>query len=248
MKLRDVTSFLTFSSVTDYAIIEKQFNDHHSACLSRFPYWSNAATRRRLISHFWYRDVFYHFGALAGLALLLAFLTHPAHWFSATAVLLTGCLLFVAFLVVLLFVYIPAFSGSYLPLLDSYIEEVTGKGLESIQKCKKQQYSVKALLLIQHVLQKLAGLPGNGLDDTSVNLLTKQYGISKQMIENAYKELFLGKWDGKPGRKYTEMVQSFEEAEDYFRHLNANRVFPILDELSAKVLKKAGGTAISAGK
>lgn len=246
MKLRDVISFLTFSSVTDYATIEKQFNAYHSAHQSRFPYWSNAATRRKLISHYWYSAVFYHFGALTGLALLLAFLTHPTHWLSAMAFLLTGCLLFITFIVVLLFVYIPAFSGSYLPLLDSYIEEVTGKQLESIQKCKKQQYSVKALLLIQHGLQRLAGLKDIGLDDTYINLLIRQYGISKQMIENAYKELFLGKWDGKPGRKYTEMVQSFEEAEDYFRHLGAGQVFPVLDSLREKVLKKAKGAAFGA--
>jgi hypothetical protein len=248
MKLRDVISFLTFSSVTDYATIEKQFNEHHSAYQSHFPYWSNAATRRKLISQYWYSEVFYHFGTLAGLALLLAFLTHPAHWLSATAFLLTGCLLFITFTVVLLFVYIPSFSGSYLPLLDSYIEEVTGKQLESIQKCKKQQYSVKAIVLIHHALQRLAGLKDNGLDNVYVNLLTKQYGISKQMIENAYKELFLGKWDGKPGRKYTEMVQSFEEAEDYFLQLGAGQAFPVLDSLREKVLKKAIGAAIGTRK
>lgn len=245
MKLRNLIPFLTFSAVTEHPAIEQLFTDRHLHYQSRFPYWSTLATRRKLVIHFWYNEVFRHFLALSGLGLITTIIARPYSWLHATTTLPVSGLLFVAFIVLLplfmgllLFIYLPAFSASYLPFLDSYIENYTGKQLESIQKCKKQQFSVKTLLLIQYSLQNMAGLSDRGLDETYTGLLTKQYRVSKQMIETAYKELFLGKWDGRTGRKYTEMVQSFDEAEDYFRLLGAERTFPVLAELQARVLRK----------
>ena len=54
------------------------------------------------------------------------------------------------------------------------------------------------------------------------------------MIDNANKEIFMGKWDGKEGGKYTEMVNSFEEKEGYFNDLKAEDAFSILHELRKK--------------
>lgn len=246
MKLRTLIPFLTFSAVTEHPTIEQLFTDRHLHYQSRFPYWSPLATRRKLVVHFWYNEVFRHFLALSGLSLVTTMIARPSSWLHATATLPVSGWLFVALIVLLplfmgllLFIYLPAFAASYLPFLDSCIENYTGKQLESIQKCKKQQFSVKALLLIQYSLQKMAGLSDRGLDETFSALLVRQYGISKQMIETAYKELFLGKWDGRAGRKYTEMVQSFDEAEEYFRLLGAEAALPVLAELRTRVLRKA---------
>jgi hypothetical protein len=242
MKLSEVIFFLTFSSVTENVNIEKKFNDCHSGYKSRLIYWSTNATRRKLISEFWYTQVIKHFAVLYSRALLVSFFSHPDALLNPYGLLIIGSWFWIGFIVTAAFIYMPTFYTTYLQLLDSYIEKYTGQQLEHIQKCKKQQYSVRALLLIQYTFQKLSGLSVSYMDNIYANLLSKQYGISLQMIDNANKEIFMGKWDGKEGRKYTEIVNSFEEAETYFNDLKADNAFPILHELRTKVLSRKNNT------
>src|SRR5207249_7546995 len=87
------------------------------------------------------------------------------------------------FQVMLVFIYLPSFYTSYLPLLDSYLENYSGKQFEGIQRCKKEQYSVMGLMLIQYIFHQLSGLEGSMLTEKHTNILTKQYGVSQKMID-----------------------------------------------------------------
>lgn len=237
MKFSKFVSFLTLSAYADFSSIEFQLNVAHSRYQEQFPNWSISSTRRKLKADYWYTVIFKHYLIICLLALVSMSFVDSSLW-SYKNMLSVPLILGLAFLPISALIYFTSFYATYLPLLDTCIENYTGNQLAGIQKCKKQQYSVRALLLIQYTFQKIGNLEDATLQEEYTNLLTKQYGISPQMIESAYKEIFLNAWNGGTGRKYTEIIQSFDEAEDYFKSLKAPQAIPILQQIRIKVLSK----------
>lgn len=239
MKLSEVIPFLTFSAIADHSKVEEQFKNCHSHHLSRFPYWSISATRRKLMSAFWYTTVFRHFIALFCIALIVsAFFDHNSR-FNATIFLLSLCMFCIAFFVMLLFIYLPAFQSTYLPLLDSYLETYSGRHLEGIQKCKKEQYPVMTLMLIQYCFHKLTGIEGSLLMDPLPRLLMRQYGVSQKMIDTTLRTIILNNWDSSKIRKRTEITEAFEEAATYFQSFGSEKAVQLLNNLQLKILNQA---------
>jgi len=239
MKLNEVIPFLTFSAIADHAKIEEQFNNCHSNYQSRFPYWSINATRRKLLSTFWYTTVFRHFVVLYSIAVLVTASIDLKTWLSSAIFLLCLCLFCIAFFVMLFFIYLPAFQSTYLPLLDSYLETYSGKHLEGIQKCKKEQYPVMTLMLIQYCYHRLAGADGSLLMDPNPRLLMKQYGVSQKMIDSTLRTIVLNNWDQSKLRKRTEITESFEEAISYFQSFGLEKAVQLLITLHQKIMNRA---------
>ncbi len=238
MKLSEVIPFLTFSAISDHAKIEEQFNNCHSNHQSKFPYWSIQATRRKLMSNFWYATVFRHFISLYCIALLVIAFFNYRDWFNPTIFMVSVSLFCFAFFVMLFFIYLPAYQSMYLPLLDSYLESYSGKQLEALQKCKKQQYSVVALMLIHHVYQKMAGLQPVLINTGNAQLLARQYGISIKSICPALQLIQRGEWDRDSIRKRTETLDDFETAKEHFRLLQNDKAVLILEHLQQKILQR----------
>lgn len=138
MKLSEVIPFLIFAVDSDHAKIEQQFAQYHSVCQDQFPYWSINATRRKLIGHFWYTAVVKHFFALYAMAVLFTLLINPGKGLNPLFLLVAACLSGFVFIILCAFIYMPSFYSSYLLLLDSYVENYSGKQLEGIQKCKRE--------------------------------------------------------------------------------------------------------------
>lgn len=239
MKLNEVIPFLTFSAIADYSKIEEQFNNCHSNYQSRFPYWSITATRRKLMSAFWYTTVFRHFIALFSIAVSVTAFIDFSTWFSSAVFLLCLSLFCMAFLVMLFFIYLPAFQSTYMPLLDSYLEAYSGKHLEGIQKCKKEQYPVMTLMLIQYCYHKLIGTEGSLLMEPHPRLLMKQYGVSQKMIDSTLRTIVLNNWDQGKLRKRTEITEAFEEAIAYFQSFGSEKAVQLLITLHQKIMKQA---------
>ena len=124
MKLSEVIPFVTFAQDTDHQKIEQQFNNNHSNYKLQFPYWSVGTTRKKLTGQFWYAAVSKNFLVLYALALLYQLPIHTIYLINQ----------FYWQQHVYLALYLFAFYGSYLPLLESYLENHSGKQLEGIQK------------------------------------------------------------------------------------------------------------------
>lgn len=239
MKFSQAISFITLSNNSDYKEIENQFTNQHERFQSHYPYWSINATKRKLTAAYWYNTVFTHYGAICLLAVAILTIINP-HFLRAPLSLMTILMLTVLIFVVLAAViYVPSFFNSYLPLLESCMENYSGRQREGIQKCKQQQYSVMALMLIQHVFNSMSGIEVNSFDKGYINLMMKQYGVSPKMIESTQKLIILNNWDTSKDRQRTEITEAFEEAEAYFNTLHLQEAEGILNKLKVRLLNNA---------
>lgn len=238
MKLSEVIPFLTLSAIADPSKIEEQFNSCHSSYHFRLPYWSIYATRRKLMISFWYTTVLKHFIILFGIGLFITALIGFNTGINSTFLLLFFCLFCSIFFVMLFFIYLPSFQGIFLPMLDSCLENYSGKQLEGIQKCKKEQYPVMTLMLIQYCYFKLAEARGSLLMDPFPGLLMKQYGVSQKMIDSTLRTIVLNNWDRAKPRKRTEVSEAFDEAIDYFQSFGLEKAVQILISLQRKVMSR----------
>ena len=179
MKFSKTMAFLTFAAYTDYACVEKQFSTQHEKFQSGYPYWSINATHRKLKAAFWYDTTFKHYAALCLMALAALTIMHPSFWANRLSCLIALVCAACIFIPITAFIYMPSYYNTYLPLLESCIEHYSGKQLEGIQKCKQQQYSVMALMLIQYAFNRIAGAEIEPFSDTYSCLMMKQYGVSQ---------------------------------------------------------------------
>jgi len=237
MRFSKVLSFLTLSGISDMLYVEQKFNEVHSKFKSQFSFWSVGATRKKLVVDFWYRQVLTHFVGVFGIAWLATFFSHP-FGFSPAYLLAAGSVFLVAFFVMIIWIYLPIFGSDYCPKLESYSEQYSGSQNLNIQKCKKHQFSLKTLVLIQHVLEQLAGIVNQFLDGDRIQVLGRQYGVSVQGLQIATKKIFLSQFRLNGGRILTELENSFEEAYRYFRSLNCIQGEQILKNLELKLRNK----------
>jgi len=145
-----------------------------------------------------------------------------------------GLLLFFALFFSL---YFPHYHIEFLPHLDTCVEAYKGSQLEGVRECKKQQYSVVSLMLIQHILMEMAGLERPLINTASARLLARQYGVSVKSISPALQLILQGDWNRKSIRKRTEILDDFETAKDHFRQLSETRAIQLLEKLQSKILQ-----------
>ncbi|HEY4937137.1 MAG TPA: hypothetical protein VII44_11180 [Puia sp.] len=215
----------------------KTFQEQHENFQSQFPFWSLSATRRRLITAFWLKNVF--FDNFLILIFFGTLITWIFHFHQPVQQLITAAPLayFLAFSSLFIFMYYPAFHIEFLPLLDNCMENYKGKQLEGIQECKRQQHSVIALMLIQHVGHQLAGFDPLINNTANAQLLARQYGISIKSVGSALNLILRGDWDRKSIRKRTEILDDFDSAKEHFKQLSAEKAIILLDQLQQKILQ-----------
>jgi len=216
-------------------LLFKTFREQHENFKNHNPFWSLSATRRRLITSFWVKNVFENYVSLflGGILISLAFnIHHPVQQLLI--------IFFLVFLLVfpLLFasIYYPAFHNEFLTQLDNCIECYKGKQLEGIQECKKQQHSVITLMLIQHIFQQLAALDPLINNSVTVKILARQYGISVKSVDSALNLILKRDWDRNSVRKRTEILNDFEAAKEHFRQLSSDKAITLLEQLQQKIL------------
>src|SRR6266498_1172282 len=236
MKLKDIISFLTFSNFADEKKIELQFSIQHNNYQSIHSYWSINATKRKLITEFWYNTVIKHYLLICSIALFGLSIFKNKYLNDPIELIFAPISISFVFIPVAMFVYFPSFYNNYLPLLENCAESFTGKQLEGIQKCKREQYSVMSLMLIQHILQQLAGIHNLSVSEQHTNILMKQYGVSQKMIDTTLRTILFNNWDNKKERKRTEIIEAFDEAKNYFDTFHAGNAIQLLEKLQQKML------------
>jgi len=237
MKFSQILSFLTFSGISEFDSIQKKFTNCHERGQNEYPYWSAKATRKKLVMDFWVAETPKHFASVVMIPFLVAFFTHQIYLHQLMSWITMFGMVLTVFVFMMIFVYSLEFHYLYLPTLDSYIEGYADKKV-AIQKCKENQISVRAIIIVQHVFQKLSGIDGPGLTKEYLKLLESQYGVSIQGLDKAFQEIFMKGSKSKSSRMTTELVNSFEEAGDYFDGLKSERGIAIVNELKEKVLKE----------
>jgi len=209
------------------------FQQLHEGYKEQLSFWTLAASRRKLIRPFWTRAI-YHYCALLALALLPVSVLGQRIGFdtifgeiipAAGLVLLSLCLT----------LYGRYYYNNFLPRLDNCVAAYHNDHLQGIQQCKKEQFSVLTLMMIEYAERKMAGLPDLLINKETVQPLSKKYGVSVKSIENSLQIIILAQWNRKSLRKRTEIQDDFETAEAYFMDLKFGKALCELNLLYKKV-------------
>lgn len=206
------------------------FKAEHERFKSRFADWSINATKRKIIGAFWLKILLNHFCVLILSGILIVLMINWKQLGGINIFLLLP-FSFIVFAVLFLTMYWPTYQLEFLPHLETAIEVYKGQQLEGIQQCKKQQYSVVTLMLIQHVYQELAGLDPFLINTNTSQQLAKQYGISIKSIMPALLLIQRGDWNKSSIRKRTETLDDFEAAKDHFQQINCEKAITILEHV-----------------
>jgi len=231
MKFSNLLPELQFSQPS----LQDQFQKQHERFVAAFPGWSIQSTRRKIVANYWFDVILQNYFKLLvpGSILVLLFSKLPIA-ILVSGLAFGGLLLFFALFFSL---YLPFYHIEFLPYLDTYVEANKRSQFEGIQECKKQQYSVVSLMLIQHILMEMAGLERPLINTASAQLLAKQYGVSVKSISPALQLILQGDWNRKSIRKRTEILDDFETAKEHFRQLSETRAIHILEKLQNKILQ-----------
>jgi hypothetical protein len=131
--LMRVKSLLLFELPLNYNYVSSQFTTQHQRQILKFPSWSLHATKKQIISRYWFNDVIFHFAILFGLAALSTIIVTGRMDLSfIPASMLAGT---IAFVVLLVINYWPTYYLDFLPKLDCLIDEQERKE----QLCLQQQ-------------------------------------------------------------------------------------------------------------
>jgi len=217
-------------------LLSRIFQQQHQRYLEHYPNWSITASRRKLMGSYWLKLLLnnYCFLILAG-SVIVFLLNHN----RPVKQLLTGMApaYLIIFAVLFLTMYFPLYQLDFLPHLDNCVEAYKGKQLEGIQQCKKQQYSVITLMLIQNIYRQLAGMEPVMINTANSQLLARQYGISVKSVGSALQLILRSDWDRKSIRKRTEILDDFEAAREHFRQLSCDKAVLLLDRLEERILQ-----------
>ena len=215
--------------------IQPAFSNLHERHTSEYSSWSINASRRKMAAAYWLKTLLNHFAVLLGLAMVVECIVSG---FQLAAILKSVFpASVVVFLCLFLTMYGPVYHFEFLPHLDACVDNYRQQQMEGIQQCKKQQYSVLSLMLVQNVLQELSGIKPTPINNSGVQMLARQYGVSVKSILPVQQLICRAEWDRKSIRKRTEITDDFETAREYFRHLEAPRGIVLLDQLQQKILQ-----------
>ena len=212
------------------------FKELHERHLERFPNWSLSATRRKLMASYWLKAILDHFGFLiiAGSITVFVFTKIPSIKFALLSMTLASAIVFA---ILFLTMYWPLYQMEFLPHLDNYLESYKSRHLEGIQECKKQQYSVITLMLVQHIHHQLSGLNPVLMNKDHVQILARQYGVSVKSVDTALQLILRNQWNRKSIRKRTEILDDFETAREYFRQFSSETAISKLELLQERILQ-----------
>jgi hypothetical protein len=230
--MRRVKSFIMFDFPVQIEFISGQFANTHNNFQRQFPYWSLAATRKKVIADFWFRQVLFHYCFIITTGTLVALLLGNS-WHTILLPLLACAT--ITFIVTTAFNYWPVYYADFLPKLDTIIAryekemEVAGE----IKKCKRTQYSIPTLTIIFHVFSKSLDVPSLACNDRSAELLNNLYGADKDKLKQNLSRLY--KLSGLSIREKAEMEKGIASASAFFEELGYSPAQQILEQLELKL-------------
>ncbi len=237
MKFSKLLSLLTLSQIDGVQTIEHRFNQTHLNCLAKNSDWSTELTRSNLIFDFWYKIVPANFVTIYIFGCITAYLFNPAKLSQGSMLGFTVLMSLLTFLILLVTLYNPLFKFYYSRFLTNCADKISNYEMIEISKCKKDQFPLKAIVIIQYILQKLSRISDTPIDNTYLNLMSKQYGVSRQGLNVAYQEIFMNSGKITKLRLSTEIENAFEQADKYFKLLNSDSGIQMLEDLKLRFLK-----------
>ncbi|WP_126244390.1 hypothetical protein [Chitinophaga rhizosphaerae] len=225
-------SFILFEQPFNFQYLTLHFRRTHEKHQEHFDSWPIAATRRKLINDFWFWALCHYAAlvAICGIVFLGVLATFNISYLLL--VLVVGILLYLPLYVLL---YRPAFTGDFLPKLETVISEFEGNQRIWAEKCKQEQLSTRGLVLLYYILDKCAEINFLTPSDKSASLLLKIFGVSQKGLKNELDLLFKKEKRAKiEQRKQTEITKSFEEVYAIFEEMQFPKGVQMLKELEIR--------------
>ena len=229
--VRRASAFLTFDLPLQPVYIGKQFTSTHSQYRQLYPDWGLEATRKKVISYFWFRQVLFHFGAVFSLAIILVVPLISSGKYLLVSGFLAG---FTSFITLVIFYYWPTYYSSFLPILDN-IEVENQRQIasnEEVKKCKRTQFSIPALTIIFYTFSKISNIPLPPCNDQSAALLNNLYGADRDKLKQNLSRLY--KFSCLSARERAEIQKGISTARTFFDMLGSSHAQTILNQLEIK--------------
>jgi hypothetical protein len=228
-----VKSFITFDSPSRLEHINELFSNIHAQNIREFPSWSLAATKKKVIAEYWFRQVLIHFGVILMVSVL--FLLPFCQWqFIGQAAFVGGG---ISFVILTISNYWPTFYSNFLPKLDYIISEkekqiaLAGE----MNKAKRKQFLAPTLSIIFYTFCKTSGSPTLAPNDQSAKILNKLYGTDPDKLKENLSRLY------KPAnlspKEKAEIQKGIDHARDFFCEIDNKKAGIVLDELQQKLHK-----------
>lgn len=236
LNLRRIQSFATFDLPINYNYIYSRFHKTHEDYCSSYAVWPTTATRHKLISDYW-GNVLRHYLLLVGVSTLFVILTNSplifAKGIQLGVLFMMGAL---AYVPLYYFIYRPTFNDDFLPKLETAIMAYEGKEQAWLEKCKQDQLSNRALVLLFYVLEKTSKLSFLSPTDKCADQLHQIFGVSPKGMKNELELVFKKDKLVKPdSRHYLEVFKSFGEAYTLLEAMQFNEGVQHLKELELRL-------------
>lgn len=227
-----IKSFLLFDLPLQADVISNQFATTHESYQKQFAHWSFTATRKKLISDFWFRLVLSHYFMILVLATVIILPLIP-NWNGLLISVVLGGI--ASLFTLILFHYGPAFYSDFLPKLDTIIAQQENLKLvtEEIKKCKRSQFSIPTLTIIFYVFSKTSNTPLLPCNDRSAELLNCLYGADKDKLKQNLSRLY--KVSKLSPKERAEMLKGIDTSRTFFNDLSLAQAAVILDQLEVKI-------------
>ncbi len=135
--VRKLSTLILFEFPLRHEYISAQFTSKHNNYLQQFPHWSLAATRKKVISDYWFRQVLYNFACIIAIALVCTIPFTGSWHFAAFPLFLA---LIISFVILTCTNYWPMFYSDFLPKLDTVITTFKDGEKEQRNEEWKHQY------------------------------------------------------------------------------------------------------------
>lgn len=210
LNMKRLKSFFTFDLPVNYSYIYSRFRKTHKGQRDIYASWPAEATRRQLINEYW-SNALWHYLLLFVLADVVVFFYSGQ--FNAMYMLAGVTLGMVAYLPVYFLIYRPTFTGDFLPKLETVIAAYEGRERAWLEKCKQDQLTNRALVLLFYAFDKASKANYLTPSDKCADLLHKIFGSSPDGIKKALDLIFKKDKRAKlEHRHLVEVGKSFEEA------------------------------------
>ena len=230
--VRRVKSFIVFDFPLQISVISNQFASTHESYQKKFTHWNFTATRKKIISNFWFRLVLCHYFIILGFAALIIF-PLTKNWNGFLLSIFPGGM--VSLFTLILFHYGPVYYSDFLPKLDTVIAEQESLRLvqEEVKKCKRTHFSIPTLTIIFYVFSKASNTPLVPSNDKSAELLNGLYGADKDKLKQNLSRLY--KVSKLSPKERVEMQKGIDTSRSFFEALSLAPARIILDHLEIKI-------------
>lgn len=210
LNMKQLKSFFTFDLPVKYGYIYSRFRKTHEGQRDIYASWPAEATRRQLINEYW-SNALWHYSLLFVLADAIV-LFYCGQW---TAMYILAGVMFgmITYIPLYVLLYQPIFTIEFLPKLETAMAAYDGRERAWQEKCKQDQLSNRALVLLFYAFDKTSKVNYLTPSDKCADLLHKIFGSSPDGIKKALDLVFKKDKRAKlEHRHLIEVGKSFEEA------------------------------------